>query len=313
MTRGIAFGFLFAICISFLCAFVQLAHAGSLGSTAVAELPGTDPDADARFRGRYQPGHSYWKPQYLESMRRLRSRWWRIAPVYFYGRTCGPNQPRRRQIIMRIGHFDIDTLLADEKSQLSFLMYLRWQVEAYWRRIVPEYRLEPPPVFVVDFEGLGWRKAISNMFKINSLIRQVNAAFNSITGFGGRSRLPLGSGPADSALHAFSAAAADDAADEDAFRLPREAEDFPPIDAIQKIAAAAAGTATTTVPPVARTSPNTGEEGIERQVTVTVEEIDYEDNTPPSPPIKAPIKGEAAADSEDDRSTAAGSDTESDK
>lgn len=145
--------------------------------------PGTSPDEDAAFRGKYQKGESSWHPSYLLRRRHQRKRWSQIAPIHFYRRACGSGE-RARQIVLRIGEFDIDAILKDDASQLAFLLYLRWLIEAYWRRIVPVYKLEPRPVFIIDFEGISWRTVISNSLRITSLIKKANSAFHSITGKG---------------------------------------------------------------------------------------------------------------------------------
>lgn len=144
---------------------------------------GLDPDADAAYRRTYQKGQSAWNPSYLKRMRKLRNRWKPVAPIYFYRRTCGSGPPAR-QIIIPAGRFELSAILKDDASQMAFLLYVRWLIEAYWRLVVPAYWVEPKPLFIVDFEGLGWRSAIANSIGIHALIKKVNAAFHGITGKG---------------------------------------------------------------------------------------------------------------------------------
>ncbi|KAL8455840.1 hypothetical protein Emag_000414 [Eimeria magna] len=145
--------------------------------------PGLDPDEDARHRGQYQKGKSLWHPNFLFKFRKTREKWRKIAPIYFYRRTCG-NGPPARQIILQVGKFDLDRILKDDESQRAFLLHLRWMVEAYWRKIVPSYKLEPKLVFIVDMEGISWRTTIAHTLGITSLLKHVNAAFHSVTGKG---------------------------------------------------------------------------------------------------------------------------------
>ncbi|KAL8271996.1 hypothetical protein Esti_004120 [Eimeria stiedai] len=151
--------------------------------TAYPPPPGLDPDEDARHRSRYQKGRSLWHPTFLFQLRKMRKPWRKIAPMYFYRRTCGSGPPAR-QIILQVGKFDLDRILKDEESQTAFLLHMRWMLEAYWRMIVPSYKLEPKLVFIVDMDGLGWRTTISYTLGITALLKLVNAAFHSVTGKG---------------------------------------------------------------------------------------------------------------------------------
>ncbi|KAL8439831.1 hypothetical protein Efla_004357 [Eimeria flavescens] len=153
--------------------------------TSYPTPPGLDPDEDAAFRGKHQKGKSLWRRQYLVRMRKGHRTWMKIAPVFFYRRSCGRGPPSR-QVILRVGQFDLEKILKDEKSQIGFLLHLRWMVEAYWRLIVPYYRLEPKLTFIVDLDGIGWRTTIANTLGITSLLKHVNAAFQSVTGKGMR-------------------------------------------------------------------------------------------------------------------------------
>lgn len=147
-------------------------------------VPGLDPDGDAAHRAAARPGQtSMWQPVYLQRLRSLRKKWKTIAPIHFHQRACG-EKAGARQIIVRLSAFDLDAILKDDASQTLFLMYLRWLFEAYWRRIVPKYRLEPKPISIVDFEGLSWRTLLTNSLSINSLIRKLNSAFHGVTGKG---------------------------------------------------------------------------------------------------------------------------------
>lgn len=145
--------------------------------------PGRSPDEDAASRGKYQKGESSWHPSYLLRRRQQRKRWNKIAPIHFYRRTCGSGEASR-QIILRVGQFDLDAILKDDASQMAFLLYIRWLLEAYWRSIVPVYQLEPKPVFIVDFDGITWRTVISNSLRITALVKKMNSAFHSVTGKG---------------------------------------------------------------------------------------------------------------------------------
>ncbi|KAL8449866.1 hypothetical protein Emed_002829 [Eimeria media] len=151
--------------------------------TLYAPPPGLDPDEDAMHRGQHQKGKSLWHPKFLFQFRKTREAWRRIAPVYFYRRTCGFGPPAR-QIILQVGKFDLDKILKDDQSQKAFLLHLRWMVEAYWRKIVPSYKVEPKVVFIVDMDGISWRATISHTLGITSLLKHVNAAFHSVTGKG---------------------------------------------------------------------------------------------------------------------------------
>ncbi|KAL8436685.1 hypothetical protein ACSSS7_001510 [Eimeria intestinalis] len=171
------------------CALLLLSLLVLLTSSAAAEEtshvppPGRDPDEDARHRAQYQTGESLWHPQFLFQFRKSRKMWRSIAPIYFYRRTCGLGPPAR-QIILQVGKFDLDRILQNEKTQQSFLLHLRWMVEAYWRKIVPLYKVEPRVVFIVDMEGISWRTTIANTLGITSVLKHVNSAFHSVTGKG---------------------------------------------------------------------------------------------------------------------------------
>lgn len=150
---------------------------------AYSPPPGLDPDEDSLARQKYQKAVPSWHPSFLLPMRKHFLKWNKIAPIHFYRRTCGNGEPAR-QIIARIGQFDLGSILKDDATQTEFLLYIRWLIEAYWRRVVPMYRFEPKPVFILDFDGIGWRTAISNMLGITSLVKKMNSAFFGVTGKG---------------------------------------------------------------------------------------------------------------------------------
>ncbi|PHJ17094.1 hypothetical protein CSUI_009089 [Cystoisospora suis] len=112
-----------------------------------------------------------WSDSLFEEFRQSYDQYMRECPVFFYRRTCGQKSNGEVQVIVPMGRWKLESLLAEERVT-GFMLFLRFLLETFWRKVVRNYAAEKKLVIFLDLQDVSMTQmlfmwgGLSRMFSI---------------------------------------------------------------------------------------------------------------------------------------------------